>query len=198
MADTDHDGIIDSVDTEPLVRANTVPTFGMVTATVSNALVLLSGNVSDKEDNILSVVVNWGDGTVNSTVIPVAGTTNFVFNTNHVYTAGGMYSIRSTATDARGFVRMNTNSVNVQLFPRTGLIAEYLFNGNARDSSGNNFHGSVQDSNIFTKLTPDRNGAANKAFEFLSTGYIDNNYGEITLPALTNQLTYTYSAWINH
>ena len=196
--DTDRDGIIDSLDSDPLVRTNTLPTFGTVTATVSNALVLLSGNVTDREDNILSVVVNWGDGTVNSTVIPGAGTTNFVFNTNHVYTVGGTYSIRSTATDARGFMRTNTNSVTVQLFPRTGLVAEYLFNGNARDSSGNNFHGSVQDSNIFTKLTPDRNNAANKAFEFLSTGYVDDNYGEITLPALTNQVSYTYSTWINH
>ena len=51
---------------------------------------------------------------------------------------------------------------------------------------------------IHTRLAPDRNNAANKAFEFLSPGYIDNNYGEIRLPALTNQISYTYSAWINH
>jgi hypothetical protein len=200
-ADTDRDGIIDSLDSDPLVRTNTLPTFGTVTATVSNALVLLNGSVTDKEDNILSVVVNWGDGTPNSTVLPTAGTTNFVFSTNHVYTSGGNFTVRSVAMDARGLTRTNDNAVTVQLFPRAGLVGEYLFTGSTgahRDSSGNNFHGSIRSSNIFTVLTPDRNGAANKAFNFISDGYIDDNYGAVILPALTNQIAYTYSAWISH
>ena len=33
------------------------------------------------------------------------------------------------------------NNDNSSIVPRDGLVAEYLFNGNANDTSGNNHHG---------------------------------------------------------
>jgi hypothetical protein len=46
---------------------------------------------------------------------------------------------------------------------RDGLIAEYLFNGNANDTSGNNLNGTLSGS---PTLTADRTGSVNKAYNF--------------------------------
>jgi hypothetical protein len=49
-----------------------------------------------------------------------------------------------------------------------GLVAQYLFNGNAQDNSGKGHHGTVAGS---TTLTADRNSVANSAYNFsASTG----------------------------
>jgi len=49
--------------------------------------------------------------------------------------------------------------------PREGLVAEYLFSGNALDSSGNNLNGTV----VGATLTTDRKGNANSAYLFNGT-----------------------------
>lgn len=49
--------------------------------------------------------------------------------------------------------------------PRNGLIAEYLFNGNANDTSGNGYNGIVNGAT----LTTDRNGVSNAAYSFNGT-----------------------------
>lgn len=46
--------------------------------------------------------------------------------------------------------------------PRTGLVAEYRFSGNANDTSGNNQHGTVNGAT----LVADRFGNANRAYSF--------------------------------
>ncbi|MBF0232848.1 MAG: hypothetical protein HQK65_07400 [Desulfamplus sp.] len=46
--------------------------------------------------------------------------------------------------------------------PRDGLVAEYLFGGNANDSSGNGNHGAVNGAT----LTTDRFGNSNSAYNF--------------------------------
>ena len=46
--------------------------------------------------------------------------------------------------------------------PRNGLVAEYLFDGNANDSSGNGYNGTVQGATLIT----DRFGRTNAAYSF--------------------------------
>jgi hypothetical protein len=48
------------------------------------------------------------------------------------------------------------------MITRDGLIAEYLFNSNADDTSGNGFHGVVQGATP----TADRSGKPNSAYAF--------------------------------
>jgi hypothetical protein len=82
----------------------------------------------------------------------------------------------------------------IALFLNTGmlfsqnLIAFYPFNGNAKDSSGKGYHGTINGTLTSVK---DRYGNANSAYSFDgSTGYI-----EITQTAFKLN-NYTYSAWI--
>lgn len=51
---------------------------------------------------------------------------------------------------------------------KTGLIAYYPFNGNTNDESGNSNHGTA----IKDDFANDKNGAANKAFNFDGNNYI--------------------------
>jgi len=72
---------------------------------------------------------------------------------------------------------------------RDGLVAEYLFNGNANDTSGNGNDGTVNGAT----LTTDRNGNANSAYLFDGVNdYI--NIGD-NLDIVTTG--YSISAWIN-
>jgi len=50
-------------------------------------------------------------------------------------------------------------------YPRTGLVAEWLFNGNANDTSGNGHDGTVYGAT----LASDRFGTANSAYSFDGT-----------------------------
>jgi hypothetical protein len=70
----------------------------------------------------------------------------------------------------------------------TGLVAQYLFNGNANDSSGNGHNGTVNGAT----LTMDRFGIPNSAYNF------DGISDHIRVPYSHNfQLpTFTISAWI--
>lgn len=73
--------------------------------------------------------------------------------------------------------------------PRNGLIAEYLFNGNANDGSGNGHNGTVYGAT----LTTDRKGYANSAYSFVAASqqYID--FGVLPLASLTS---ISISCWI--
>ena len=51
---------------------------------------------------------------------------------------------------------------------QTGLVGEWLFEGHANDTSGNNLHGVVNG----TTLTEDRFGNANSAYNFAGDLYI--------------------------
>ena len=52
-----------------------------------------------------------------------------------------------------------------------GLILDWRFNGNANDSSGNGYNGTVTNAT----LTTDKTGAANSAYNFAGNGKIQNN-----------------------
>jgi hypothetical protein len=73
--------------------------------------------------------------------------------------------------------------------PLTGLVAEWLFEGNANDTSGKGLGGI----NHGATLTADRFGVADRAFKFNgSSDYID--YGDDAALALTND--FTIAAWV--
>jgi hypothetical protein len=65
--------------------------------------------------------------------------------------------------------------------PTNGLIANYPFNGNANDISGNNLNGTVNGAT----LTTDRNGNANSAYSFNGS----SNYISVANNALLNFAT---------
>lgn len=69
----------------------------------------------------------------------------------------------------------------------TGLVVWWKFNGNASDSSGNNYNGTVNGAS----LTTGQNGATNKAYQFTAATQTIT----ATIPVLTGTLT--TSAWIN-
>ena len=73
--------------------------------------------------------------------------------------------------------------------PRKGLIAEYLFSGNANDSSGNKGHGTVHGAT----LAEDRFGNKDQAYAFNG----ENQWIEAADSVLTNPLdAITISAWV--
>ena len=76
------------------------------------------------------------------------------------------------------------------LIPRNGLVAEYLFSGNADDTSGNNYHGTVNGAT----LTTDRNSNSNSAYSFNgSSNYININ---AALAGLATNTKGTWSIWV--
>ncbi|MGM0885279.1 MAG: LamG-like jellyroll fold domain-containing protein [Bacillota bacterium] len=73
---------------------------------------------------------------------------------------------------------------------RNGLLAEYLFHGNANDSSGNGFHGHVVDA----VLTSDRFGQPDSAYAFDGK----DAYIEIAPPPLLSNEAFSISVWARY
>lgn len=73
---------------------------------------------------------------------------------------------------------------------RKGLVAEYLFHGNANDSSGNGFHGRVEGA----VLTPDRFGQPNCAYAFDG----EKAYIEISPSPLLSSEAFSISVWARY
>ena len=76
------------------------------------------------------------------------------------------------------------------MITRDGLVAEYLFNGNANDTSGNGFHGVVQGA------TPaaDRFGNPNSAYAFDGK----NDWIVVSPPPRLTNVELTVSVWARH
>ena len=74
--------------------------------------------------------------------------------------------------------------------PRNGLVAEYLFDGTANDTSGNGNNGTVHGA----ILTSDRFGNANSAYSFNGVSSYIEVPGSTTLDIIDNL---TLSAWID-
>jgi Concanavalin A-like lectin/glucanases superfamily len=73
------------------------------------------------------------------------------------------------------------------LIPRDGLVAEYLFNGNADDTSGNSFHGVVHGAT----LAPDRFERPNSAYAFDGK----DDYIVVSRPPKLMETALTVSVW---
>jgi hypothetical protein len=74
--------------------------------------------------------------------------------------------------------------------PRDGLVGEYLFNGNANDTSGNANNGTVTNAT----LTIGRKGVADTAYLFSGNGFID--LGNSSLFNFTTAFTLSYWVYI--
>ena len=74
-------------------------------------------------------------------------------------------------------------------FPSSGLVAQWLFSGNADDTSGNNLNGT----NYGCTLTKDRFGNDNSAYSFSEASFI-----EVAHDDKLNCYPITISFWINH
>ncbi len=133
-----------------------------------------------------SLQYNWDFGN---------GATSGWINSNtysYSYNSAGTNIITLLVKDAIGDVSSTTNqiAVNNSSIPRNGLVAEYLFSGNANDTSGNGNNGTVNGAT----LTTDRLGNANKAYDFNSGNedYIDCGNGSCL--NFDNQIT--VSIWM--
>ena len=75
------------------------------------------------------------------------------------------------------------------MIPRDGLLAEYLFRGNADDSSGHGRHGAVHGA----ALVADRFGNADAAYQF--DGVDDHIYGTLkrNVVSITGRATYAFT-----
>ena len=86
--------------------------------------------------------------------------------------------------------------IDIEDVTTNGLVAYFPFSGNANDISGNNNNGTVSGAT----LTSDRNGSANKAYEFI----VDENGGWgipqqeilVNYDDAMNSNSITLSAWI--
>ena len=88
-----------------------------------------------------------------------------------------------------------THPASAENIPSNGLIAMYLFNGNADDASGNNNHGLVQG----PTLTPDRFNQPNSAYAFQSAGVAGPTTDQVISipPNIFNGDEGTISLWFN-
>jgi len=86
-------------------------------------------------------------------------------------------------------IHVRAIEVSASSVPRKGLVAEYLFSGNANDSSGNKAHGTVHGAT----LAEDRFGNKDQAYSFNG----EDQWIEAVDSVLTNSLdAMTISVWI--
>jgi hypothetical protein len=100
--------------------ANAPPVLSNITVNPSiinaGGTTTLSGNVTDGDaSDTHLVVINWGDGLLDTTLNLAAGVTSF--NANHQYAAIGNFSIAITATDGHGGSTAGGASITVTTVP---------------------------------------------------------------------------------
>ncbi len=104
------------------------------------------------------------------------GTGTFISASEGVLLSFTTYYLRAYATNRAGTAYGNQLSFTTLTSPPTnGLIANYPFNGNANDASGNGYNGIVTG----TTLTKDRFGTSNRAFHFSGSDIITTNFDGI-------------------
>lgn len=197
-ADTDGDTTADDKDPAPLdpsVTGNRPPVIDNFSASISGFVATVTASVSDPDANLNKVEIDWGDGTAKTTL-----TSGFAaIGTTHKYSAAGTYTIKLTATDASNVSVSQQSSVQASI-PRDGLLGEYLFNGNANDTSGNNKNGSINNA-ACVQPAANRSGLANKAYEFNNNsgagcGDSAGTFGHISTANLGHGGSFSYSVWI--
>ena len=85
-----------------------------------------------------------------------------------------------------------TIQINAQVDLQNGLVAFYPFNGNANDESGNNNNGSVHGA----KLTTDRFGNPNSAYNFNGLDNYIVVANSTSLTSIENSNIVSISAWV--
>jgi hypothetical protein len=138
--------------------APTVGTITQPTSSVSTGSVALTG---------LPSTGTW-------TVTATGGSTKTGTGTSTTFTGLNAGTYTFTVTNSVGCISAASASVTINPVPSTltnGLVAYYPFNGNANDGSGNGNNGIV----VGAKLTIDRYGNGNSAYEFDSVSYINGD-----------------------
>jgi concanavalin A-like lectin/glucanase superfamily protein/PKD domain-containing protein/thrombospondin type 3 repeat protein len=224
--DTDGEGILDSADPDPLdplLPVNQLPVIDAFDVTPNGLMATLTAAVSEPDvpGSIVEVLVQWGDGTEDAVVDNFG---NIVVM--HDYPVSGTYTITLRATDNRNGITSDTRDVDVSSFPLEGLIAEYLMNTADVYSSGgqsyakdsrpdaptrdpadppgptdgrlfrwqNNVWNGMGDGGVF--IATDRFGFAESAFYFGNQNSIDEFYGNLIVPNLGFEQSFSFAAWV--
>ncbi len=152
---------------------------------------IAEGSWRDIFNNTLSYT-NWNTGEPNNT------SNNEDYASLIYFTPGDSYlGLWNDAPGTQNFkfiVEFNGTNPGQVLDPAlsTNLVAQYLFNGNALDSSGSGYNGTIIGG---AALTTDRFGYANKAYSFNgSSQYIEFPNA---VANVTTSKPYSISVWIN-
>lgn len=224
--DTDGEGILDSADPDPLdplVPMNQPPVIESFDVTPNGLMATLTATVSepDTPGSVVEVLVQWGDGTEET----IADNFENI-EVMHDFPESGTYTITLTATDNRNGITSDTRDIDVTSFPLDGLIAEYLMNTADVYSSGgqsyaldsrpdaparepsdppgptdgrlfrwqNNIWAGTGDGGVY--IAEDRFGFAESAFYFGNQNSIDEFYGNVIVPNLGFDQSFTFAAWV--
>lgn len=156
--DTDGDGNNDNVEklagTHPNFVDNNPPTVDSLVVTMDGFNVSLEIDVSDLEDTIESVDIDWGDGFSETTGI---------LNLTHSYVAGGSYTISVTATDSFNAVS-DANTVTADaVTPTSGLIFHLKMDADITDELSHPTKGISLGNPVAGFTDTDRHGLGDKA-----------------------------------
>ncbi len=171
--DTDLDGIIDSLDMNPLDNSNDPPVIAVTATLLDDPVVAIDGTVTDPLDDIKSVVIDWGDGSVET----VLGN-NDPFYRTHGYLNVGTYTITLVATDVRNGVSPPSTFMVTTTKPLAR--AHYTLDGGFIDIVGGKNANLTQSAGGNTRFRLDRFNAQSSAFEF-DNDFMDMDFAYATV-----------------
>jgi formylglycine-generating enzyme required for sulfatase activity len=109
---------------------------------------------------------------------------------NAVFANGSFASTTVTLTGSATITPSFAVSGTGSTVPTNGLVAEYLFNGNANDTSGSGYNGTALGAGV--TAVPDRFGQASSAYSFNGASYMSTGYH---VP--TGALPKSFSVWFS-
>lgn len=190
-ADTDLDGAGDATDVTPLeFHLNSAPVFDSISITGLTDTVTVMASVSDEDDNLDNVTIEWGDGSADTVI-----SSGFAsIDVDHTYADSGEYTITVTALDEDGAATVEMETLAASAFPNDPVL--YLtLNGNTSNT------GSDGALTIYTGGVIDYVGDRKDHAAYAADLYDDNNSGSggrITTSNLTLGTDFTMAAWILH
>ncbi len=203
LADTDNDGLLDALDTEPLTPT-TNPVITNFSAIASGATVTVNANVA--HPNLKNVVIDWGDATFPTTLTGASATTVLI---QRNYTNTGIYTITITASDTGTPAKTSTQTAQVNIFDITSQLRAWyklngptngtIINGAVLDSSPNG-NNATADGNACVFTEAGISNLANTGYRFNSgAGGADcgtTKHGSVTAPSMGLSNNYTFAVWI--
>jgi hypothetical protein len=153
--------------------------------------------LSDGGANITSKGIVWNTSpnptiALSTKTIDGSGNNNYT-STLFGLTRGTTYYIRAYAINSLGAVYGNEISFSTPDIT-TGLIANYKFNGNANDLSGNNYNGAVSSG---MTLSNDRFGNVNSSYKYNGDGGSNISY-PTTIGNNFSSGEFSICLWIKH
>lgn len=190
---------------DPTVTGNRAPQIQNAELSASGLDVALDLNVTDADDNIVEVTIEWGDGQVSAVSHEDAGFGGYdAIRVAHTYADLGDYDVVVTARDAFNETDERTLETSAAT-PTQGLVAEYLFSAaSVSDSSGNSNDAIIRSfydntgGCIFSDA--DRHGYADSSFYFNDNSRADGACWEtdayVETPALGLDTELSIAFWI--